>query len=100
MVEQRIAYRFQEEIPQTIILFQNSADVFLINSKVDIPNDISENEYNRIIDSAYYASDLIKHIDANEFGEALDESSQGTGTTEEDSRSHRNPACPCRRHRS
>ncbi len=74
MIEQRIAYRFQEEIPQTIILYQNSADVFLINSKVDIPNDISENEYNRIIDSAYYASDLIKHIDANEFGEALDES--------------------------
>jgi len=65
--EQRLAYRYEKELSKTSILFKNSADIFLTNSKVSIPSKLNVEEKDFLYDSAFYASDLIQHIDINEF---------------------------------
>ena len=67
--EQRIAYSFQQEIPKTIVLVQNSAEVYLDNSKIFISDISTDQERNVLLDSAYYSSDLIQYIDNKTFAE-------------------------------
>ena len=72
-VEQRIAYAYQDEIPTTSILFRNSAEVFVNNHKVYIPNNLSAAEKELYYDSAYYSSDLIQYIDIDDFNYRFNE---------------------------
>ena len=65
--EQRVAYSYEKELPKTSILFKNSAEIFLTNSKVSIPSQLNVEEKDYLYDSALYVSDLIKYIDTNEF---------------------------------
>ena len=69
--EQRIAYKYQNDIAQTPILIRNSAEVYLTNSKQYIPNNTTEIEYQQYLDTAYLNSDLIKHIDPNDFSNSF-----------------------------
>ncbi len=75
LVEQRIAYKYQKELHTTPILIQNSAEIYLVNSKGEKPNNIPPEALNYNYDSSFYKSDLVQHIDAydfkNQFGKYL-----------------------------
>jgi len=67
MLEHKIAYSYQKEMPKTMVLLQNSTEVFLYNSKLKTPKKLSKEEMNEFVDSSFYQSDLIQYIEVENF---------------------------------
>ncbi len=75
LVEQKIVLKYQDQFHDTPILFTNSAEIYLVNSKGKIPNNISPEILTYNYDSSFQNSDLVKSIDVydykNDFGKYL-----------------------------
>lgn len=67
LVEQKIVLKYQDQIHHTPILFQNSAEVYLVNSKGEFPYNVSTEILNYNYDSSFQKSDLVQHINVYDF---------------------------------
>lgn len=66
-VEQKIAAKYQIEVKDTPVLLRLNQEIFLTNSKMQIPEGIDELDQQAYYDTALYNSDFIQYIDANRY---------------------------------
>ena len=65
--EQKLAINYQKEFPETPVLLRFNPEFYLTNSKIPIPEGLSEQENQAYYDTAFSKSDLIQYIDGNRF---------------------------------
>ncbi len=62
-LEQRVAIKYQKEIPKTYILLSTEPELYKINNKAFIPENISDERYNMLYQKSMDSSDFVSKID-------------------------------------
>lgn len=66
-MEERAALKYQNELPKTTILLSANPKLFITNSKIVIPENISDQQYEKLYQQSMDSSDFIANIDVYAF---------------------------------
>jgi len=71
-LEQRIALKQQKKISKTAVLFRTNTEFYFTNSKVNIPDNLNEDQKTYYYDSSFVNSDFIQYMDADYYQQQFD----------------------------
>lgn len=68
-LEQKVAIKYQKELPKTTILLTADPELYKANNKFYIPENISDNEFENLFTQSMDSSDFVGQIDVDAYWE-------------------------------